>query len=128
MAELDNMRAVSQARQAEERRLAERRRNTLVLIMRHLVDAGYVESYERLSAECNVSLQKARATRARTNSATQRSLPRAVRDTRTGARCSQLSLPRGTQLGRSVPSLCLAAGPAGGRGRQHRPAARGPGV
>jgi hypothetical protein len=38
--------------------MVERRRNTLVLIMRHLVDAGYVESYERLSAECNVSLQK----------------------------------------------------------------------
>lgn len=31
---------------------------TQVLIMRHLVDAGYVESYERLCGECNVSLQK----------------------------------------------------------------------
>eukprot|EP00983_Pelagomonas_calceolata_P066898 1149254-Pelagomonas_calceolata.AAC.7 len=57
--ELDNLRAVSQARVAEEKRMVERRRNTLVLIMRHLVDAGYVESYERLSAECNLSLQKA---------------------------------------------------------------------
>uniref|UniRef100_A0A7S3VHK4 Katanin p60 ATPase-containing subunit A-like 2 n=1 Tax=Dunaliella tertiolecta TaxID=3047 RepID=A0A7S3VHK4_DUNTE len=56
--ELDNLRAVSQARVAEEKRMVERRRNTLVLIMRHLVDAGYVESYERLSAECNLSLQK----------------------------------------------------------------------
>jgi len=56
--ELDNLRAVSQARIAEEKRMVERRRNALVLIMRHLVDSGYVESYERLSAECNLSLQK----------------------------------------------------------------------
>ena len=56
--ELDNLRALSHARQAEERRMSERRKAVLVLVLRYLVDAGYVESYERLSSECNLSLQR----------------------------------------------------------------------
>ena len=36
----------------------DRRRNVLVLILRHLVDYGYVDAYEKLSTECNLSLNK----------------------------------------------------------------------
>ncbi len=51
------------ARDAEERRAQERRRSTLVLILRHLCDGGYIESYERLAREANLDLSKARGRR-----------------------------------------------------------------
>lgn len=59
MADLTTLKALSKAREQDEKRAQERRRNTLVLIMRHLVDNGYVEAYERLSAESNLSLNRA---------------------------------------------------------------------
>ncbi|KAG2495460.1 hypothetical protein HYH03_006405 [Edaphochlamys debaryana] len=58
MSELAALKALSKAKDSEEKRLQERRRNVLVLIMRHLVDHGYVETYERLCTETNLSLQK----------------------------------------------------------------------
>ena len=60
MSELSALKHLSRARETEEKKLAERRRNVLVLILRHLVDYGYVDAYERLSTECNVSLSKVR--------------------------------------------------------------------
>ena len=58
MAELQALKAASRAKESEEKRHAERRRNALVLIMRHLVDNGYTDTYERLSTESNLTLQK----------------------------------------------------------------------
>eukprot|EP00195_Chlamydomonas_chlamydogama_P007559 CAMPEP_0202907358 /NCGR_PEP_ID=MMETSP1392-20130828/42210_1 /ASSEMBLY_ACC=CAM_ASM_000868 /TAXON_ID=225041 /ORGANISM="Chlamydomonas chlamydogama, Strain SAG 11-48b" /LENGTH=97 /DNA_ID=CAMNT_0049596195 /DNA_START=126 /DNA_END=416 /DNA_ORIENTATION=- len=58
MSDLQALKALSKARESEEKRLAERRRNALVLIMRHLVDSGYIDAYEKLSTECNLSLNK----------------------------------------------------------------------
>lgn len=58
MSDLTALKHLSKARETEEKKLAERRRNVLVLILRHLVDYGYVDAYERLSTECNVSLTK----------------------------------------------------------------------
>jgi katanin p60 ATPase-containing subunit A1 len=52
------VRSSSKAREAEEKRLQERRRSTLVLILRHLCDSGYIEAYERLSKEANLDLSK----------------------------------------------------------------------
>jgi hypothetical protein len=54
------IRSQSRAREAEERRAQERRRSTLVLVLRHLCDSGYIESYERLAKEANIDLTKAR--------------------------------------------------------------------
>jgi katanin p60 ATPase-containing subunit A1 len=60
MSELAALKVASKARESEEKRLAERRRNVLVLIMRHLADFGYLDTYEKLSCECNMSLSKVR--------------------------------------------------------------------
>ena len=59
MAELAALKALSKAKETEEKRLQERRRNVLVLILRHLADHGYADTYERLCSESNLSLQKA---------------------------------------------------------------------
>ncbi len=58
MAELTALKGLAKAREMEDKRLAERRRNVLVLILRHLADFGYIDSYERLTSESNVSLNK----------------------------------------------------------------------
>lgn len=58
MATLSAVKAASRARDAEEKRHAERRRNLLVLVLRHLADSGYTESYQRLSLESNVALDR----------------------------------------------------------------------
>jgi len=58
MATLSAVKAQSRAREYEERKHAERRRNVLVLMLRHLADAGYVDSFERLCAEANLSLDR----------------------------------------------------------------------
>jgi hypothetical protein len=50
----------NKAREAVARREDLRRKATMVLVMRHLLDNGYIESYERLVAESNVSLTKVR--------------------------------------------------------------------
>lgn len=42
MSELQALKALSSAREADERRLAERRKAALVLILRYLADHGYV--------------------------------------------------------------------------------------
>lgn len=61
MATLSAIKAQSKARDIEERRALERKRNVMVLVMRHLADHGYVESYERLCSEANLSLDRVRA-------------------------------------------------------------------
>ncbi len=59
--QLSAIRAQSRAREAQEKRIAERRKAALVLVLRFLVDSGYTDSYERLSTESNVSLNKVTA-------------------------------------------------------------------
>ncbi|GLC47507.1 Katanin p60 ATPase-containing subunit A-like 2 [Pleodorina starrii] len=58
MSELAALKAISKAKESEEKRLQERRRNVLVLILRHLADHGYADTYEKLCTESNLSLQK----------------------------------------------------------------------
>ncbi|KAI8923865.1 P-loop containing nucleoside triphosphate hydrolase protein [Entophlyctis helioformis] len=59
---LSRLKASSEARQAEEERTEQRKRNLLVLILQHLQTAGaYNESVERLQAEAHVSLRKVSA-------------------------------------------------------------------
>ena len=58
MSDITAIKHLSRSRETEEKKLAERRRAVLVLILRHLIDYGYVDAYERLSTECNVSLSK----------------------------------------------------------------------
>ncbi len=60
---LQAIRAESRNRDLEERLRTERRRNTLVLIMRFLVDHGYTSSYEKLSQEAALSLKEFRCPR-----------------------------------------------------------------
>ena len=74
--DLAGIRSASKAREAEERRLQERRRSTLVLILRHLCDQGYIEAYERLAKESSVDLSKVRLRRGR--SITQGAAPAAA--------------------------------------------------
>ena len=58
MEDLAALKAVNRLREHEEKRVHERRRNIIVLILRHLCDNGYTESYERLCTESGVSLLK----------------------------------------------------------------------
>ncbi len=58
MSELAALKALSKAKESEEKRLQERRRNVLVLILRHLADHGYSDAYEKLCTETNLSLNK----------------------------------------------------------------------
>jgi hypothetical protein len=58
MSEVTALKVLAKARSEEEKRATERRRNALVLILRHLADNGYSDSYERLSTESGISLAK----------------------------------------------------------------------
>lgn len=58
MNDYDAMRAISRAKEVSEKRLQDRKRSLLVLILRYLCDNGYVEAYERLSTEANLSLSR----------------------------------------------------------------------
>lgn len=58
MAELDALRTVARARELCEKVEQERRVTALVLILRHLADHGYLDSYERLTKESGVTLAK----------------------------------------------------------------------
>jgi hypothetical protein len=58
MGDLVAIKAASKAKEISDRAEQERRRNTLVVVLRHLLDNGYVESYERLLSEANLSLAK----------------------------------------------------------------------
>ena len=55
---LKALKARSEARLHEEKRQVDRQRNVLTLVLRHLIDHGYVESAERLQAEAGQSLSK----------------------------------------------------------------------
>eukprot|EP00743_Colponemidia_sp_Colp-15_P004110 GILK01004437.1.p1 GENE.GILK01004437.1~~GILK01004437.1.p1 ORF type:complete len:534 (+),score=101.80 GILK01004437.1:84-1685(+) len=55
---LVRLKAENEARLAEEKKTQERRRNLLVLLARHLVDHGYVDSAQRVQQETGVSLEK----------------------------------------------------------------------
>ena len=46
------------AKQLAARRLQERKKGLMVLILRHLADSGYVDSYKKLEAEAGVSLEQ----------------------------------------------------------------------
>ncbi|KAK3246252.1 hypothetical protein CYMTET_44210 [Cymbomonas tetramitiformis] len=58
MSSLTAIRTESKARDLEEKKNQERKRNVLVLIARYLQDQGYFDSTERLQDESNVSLQR----------------------------------------------------------------------
>jgi hypothetical protein len=51
---------VLRQRSAIETATASRERALLVLVLRHLLDRGYIESFERLQLEANLSLGKVR--------------------------------------------------------------------
>lgn len=53
-----SIKASSEANTAEQKRLAERKRNVLVLINQHLIENGYVEAAERLQHESGGVLTK----------------------------------------------------------------------
>lgn len=46
------------AKQLASKRLQDRKRNVLVLIMRHLADAGYVQACQKLQSEANLHLDQ----------------------------------------------------------------------
>ena len=46
------------AKQLASKRLQDRKRNVLVLIMRHLADAGYLQACQKLQSEANLSLDQ----------------------------------------------------------------------
>jgi katanin p60 ATPase-containing subunit A1 len=52
------IKAAAKGREAQARQEQERRKALLVLVLRHLLDHGYIEAHERLAAESNVSLTK----------------------------------------------------------------------
>jgi katanin p60 ATPase-containing subunit A1 len=52
------IKAAAKGREAQARQEQERRRALIVLVLRHLMDQGYLDAHERLSAESNVSLTK----------------------------------------------------------------------
>lgn len=52
------IRASGDANNAEQKRLAERKRNILVLINQYLIEQGYIEAAERLQSEANNVLSK----------------------------------------------------------------------
>ena len=53
-----SIKASSEANSAEQKRLAERKRNVLVLIHQHLIENGYIEAAERLQHESGGVLSK----------------------------------------------------------------------
>lgn len=48
----------SDAKQLACKRLQERKKGVLVLILRHLADSGYVDAYKKLESEANLSLDQ----------------------------------------------------------------------
>lgn len=56
--ELDRRRVSSRAAKAAQRTAHTFQRNLIILVLRHLMDRGYRESYEALSRESGYSLQK----------------------------------------------------------------------
>lgn len=55
---LASIKAQSKAKEVSDRRGLERRRDLLILIMRFLCESGYTEAYQKLCAECGLSLEK----------------------------------------------------------------------
>ena len=58
MTSLGALKAANEGRLADEKRLVDRRRNLITLMSRYLVDAGYVETAERLQSEAGLSLSR----------------------------------------------------------------------
>eukprot|EP00162_Nutomonas_longa_P007730 comp17990_c0_seq2/m.31348 comp17990_c0_seq2/g.31348 ORF comp17990_c0_seq2/g.31348 comp17990_c0_seq2/m.31348 type:complete len:596 (+) comp17990_c0_seq2:81-1868(+) len=54
---LAQVKAASSARKFEEASLARRKKDTLVLVLRHLADNGYIDACDRLQSESGVSLE-----------------------------------------------------------------------
>ncbi|XP_071964701.1 katanin p60 ATPase-containing subunit A-like 2 [Antedon mediterranea] len=52
------LKSANQAREAEEQRTEQRKRNLLVLVLHHLVDSGYLESAKALESEGNLSFSR----------------------------------------------------------------------
>jgi len=58
MSMLTKFKAETSSRMAEEKRLAERKKNLLVMIHRHLISCGYLDAATAMERECNVGLEK----------------------------------------------------------------------
>ena len=58
MTSLSAIKAQNKALQATERRNAQRKRDLVILILRHLCEQGYLDTYERLCRETNLNLNK----------------------------------------------------------------------
>jgi katanin p60 ATPase-containing subunit A1 len=50
--------AEGESRLQEEKKAAERKRNILVLISRHLINNGYIDAATSLARDCNLGLDK----------------------------------------------------------------------
>ncbi|KAL3137848.1 Katanin p60 ATPase-containing subunit A-like 2 [Trebouxia sp. C0009 RCD-2024] len=48
----------SDAKQLASKRLQERKKSILVLILRHLADSGYIDAYKKLESEAKLSLDQ----------------------------------------------------------------------
>lgn len=46
------------ARQLATKRLQERKKSVLTLILRHLADSGYIDAYKKLETEASLSLDQ----------------------------------------------------------------------
>ena len=55
---VERLKAEGNSRLQEEKNKAERKKNLLVLIYRHLINSGYVDAATNLDRECNVDLSK----------------------------------------------------------------------
>ena len=55
---VERLKAEGQSRLAEQKRLDERKRNVMILIYRHLINSGYLDSATNLARECNIDLSK----------------------------------------------------------------------
>ena len=58
MSTFHSVKTASQAKEQEDKKLQERRKALVVLILRHLCDFGYIETAERLQAESQVNLDQ----------------------------------------------------------------------
>jgi hypothetical protein len=55
---LSKFKAEGQSRIEQEKRQAERKRNLLVMIYRHLISCGYSDAATAMERECNIDLSK----------------------------------------------------------------------
>jgi len=55
---MDRKKIQNDSKNQEEKIFIERQRNLMVLIQKYLLNQGYIDSVQRLQAECGLSLEK----------------------------------------------------------------------